>query len=69
MVQLDHDRIELRFVPDGSGREPDAAGLATFARERFHPSVEIVLVPLETMARGPSGKFEQFVSLVAGPCE
>jgi phenylacetate-CoA ligase len=65
MVQLDHDRIELRYVPDGSGRAPDTAGLAAFARSRFHPSVEIILVPAEAMARGPSGKFEQFVSLVA----
>jgi phenylacetate-CoA ligase len=65
MVQLDHDHIELRYVPDGSNRQPDVAGLATFARDRFHPSVEIVLVPVETMARGPSGKFEQFISLLA----
>jgi phenylacetate-CoA ligase len=64
MVQLDHRRIELRYVPDGAGGVVDTAGLAAFARAQFHPSVEIVLVPLETMPRGPSGKFEQFVSLV-----
>jgi phenylacetate-CoA ligase len=64
MVQLDHKRIELRYVRDGSGRTPDTAGLAAFARGKFHPSVEIILVPLEALPRGPSGKFEQFVSLV-----
>jgi phenylacetate-CoA ligase len=65
MVQLDCDRIELRYVPDGSGRALDIAGLAAFARGIFHPSVEIVLVPLDTMPRGPGGKFEQFVSQVS----
>jgi phenylacetate-CoA ligase len=64
MVQLDHRRIELRYVPDDSGRAVDSAGLAAFARGKFHPSVEIIPVPLAAMPRGPSGKFEQFVSLV-----
>jgi phenylacetate-CoA ligase len=64
MVQLDHEHIELRYVPDGAGGAVDTAGLAAFARAKFHPSVEIVLVPLDTMPRGPCGKFEQFVSLV-----
>lgn len=64
MVQLDHRRVELRYVPDGSGRPPDTAGLAAFAREKLHPSVEVILVPLETIPRGPGGKFEQFISLV-----
>ena len=62
MVQIDCQRIELRYVPDGSGRAPDTDGLAAFAREKLHPSVEIILVPLETMSRGPGGKFEQFIS-------
>jgi phenylacetate-CoA ligase len=65
MAQLDHERIELRYVPDGSGRLPDTAGLATLVRERMHPSVQITLVSLETLPRGPGGKFEQFVSLVS----
>jgi phenylacetate-CoA ligase len=64
MVQLDHERIEFRYVPDGSGRAPDPVGLAAFAHERLHPSVEIILVPLDAMPRGPGGKFEQFLSHV-----
>ena len=52
MVQLDRERIELRYVPDGSERAPDTDGLAAFAREKLHPSVKIILVPLETMPRG-----------------
>jgi phenylacetate-CoA ligase len=64
MVQLDHEKIEFRYVPDRSGRAPDAAGLSAFAHEKMHPSVEIILVPLETIPRGPGGKFEQFLSYV-----
>jgi phenylacetate-CoA ligase len=62
MVQLDHEHVEFRYVPDSSGRAPDLVGLAAFAHERLHPSVEIILVPLDTMPRGPGGKFEQFLS-------
>ena len=63
-VQLDLERIERRYVPDGSGRVPDVAGLAAFAHDKFHPSVEIILVPLEAIPRGPGGKFEQVLSHV-----
>jgi hypothetical protein len=61
MVELDLERIELRYVPDDSGRVPDVAGLAAFAHDKFHPSVEIILVPIP---RGPGGKFEQVLSHV-----
>jgi phenylacetate-CoA ligase len=64
MVQLDHRRIELRYVPDDLGGAIDAASLAAYARQKFHPSVEIIPVPLAEIPRGPSGKFEQFISLV-----
>jgi phenylacetate-CoA ligase len=64
LVQLDHEHIELRYVPDGSDRAHDTAGLAAFVHARMHPSVSIDLVRLDAMPQGPSGKFEQFVSLV-----
>jgi phenylacetate-CoA ligase len=64
MVQLDFERIELRYVPDGTGRAPDINGLNAYARKMMHPSVEIALAPMDVLPRGPSGKFEDFVSLV-----
>jgi len=67
MVQLDHERIELRYVPDGTGRPPDLDGLAEYARRMMHPSVGISVVPMQILPRGPSGKFEDFISLVALP--
>ena len=63
MVQLDHERVEFRFVAEGEG-EPDLAGLASLARTRIHPSVEISAVRMDVIPRGPGGKFEQFLSKV-----
>ena len=65
MVQLDHERIEFRYIPDGSGREPDLAGLSAYARKMMHPSVEMTVVAMDALPRGPSGKFEDFMSLVS----
>ncbi|MCC6946506.1 MAG: phenylacetate--CoA ligase family protein [Bradyrhizobiaceae bacterium] len=65
MVQLDHERIEFRYVPDGSGRNADLEGLAAYVREKMHPSVQIILTPMDVLPRGPSGKFEDFISLVS----
>jgi hypothetical protein len=65
MVQLDHQRIEFRYVPDGTDRAPDLAGLDAYARRRIHPSAEVILVPLQAIPRGPGGKLESFVSMVS----
>jgi phenylacetate-CoA ligase len=64
MVQLDFERIELRYVPDGTSRTPDINGLSAYARKMMHPSVEIALAPMDALPRGPSGKFEDFISFV-----
>jgi phenylacetate-CoA ligase len=65
MVQLDFERIEFRYLPDGSGRAPDVAGLNAHARTVFHPSVELSPIEVDALPPGPSGKFEEFVSRVA----
>ncbi len=67
IVQIDHRRIELRYVPDGSGRIPDVDGLAAFARQRIHPSVEMKLAPMDNLPNDPSGKFHDIFSLVSAP--
>jgi phenylacetate-CoA ligase len=65
MVQLDFERIEFRYLPDGSGRAPDVAGLNAHARAAFHPSVELSTVEVDALIPGPSGKFEEFISKVS----
>lgn len=67
MVQLDHERIEFRYVPDGTGRNADLSGLTEYAKRMMHPSVEISVVPMQTLPRAKSGKFEDFISLVPAP--
>jgi phenylacetate-CoA ligase len=66
LIQLDHEQIELRYLPDGSGRAPDLAGLQACARRMLHPSVRINLVAVDCFETSPSGKFEEFISLVPG---
>jgi phenylacetate-CoA ligase len=65
MVQLDFERIEFRYLPDGSGRAPDVAGLNAHARTVFHPSVALDPVEVDALLPGPSGKFEEFISEVS----
>jgi phenylacetate-CoA ligase len=65
IVQVDHERIEFRYVPDGSGRPADLEGLTAYARQIMHPSITIVPLAMDTLPRGPGGKFEQIISLVS----
>jgi phenylacetate-coenzyme A ligase PaaK-like adenylate-forming protein len=64
LVQLDRERIEFRYVPDGSGRPPDHAGLGAYLREMLHPSVVVSIVAMDTIPRGRGGKFDPFLSRV-----
>ena len=67
LAQLDYERIEFRYVNDGSGRKANLAGLNHCARRLIHWSVEMNIVEMNELLPGPSGKFEEFVSLVAVP--
>jgi phenylacetate-CoA ligase len=64
MIQHDFEKIELRYISDGSRRNPDIAGLNAQARKVIHPSVELHVVEVEALVPGPAGKFEEFVSHV-----
>ena len=62
LVQLDHERIEFRYIPDGSGRNPDLVGLNAYARTVLHPSIQMTIREMEAFPRGPSGKVDEFIS-------
>lgn len=66
LVQLDHENIEFRYVPDDSGRAPDAAGLNAYLKQKLHASAETRLAPMAKLPRGPGGKLTPFVSMVNG---
>lgn len=65
LAQIDHERIEFRYVPHDAGDAVDAAGLSAYLRRKLHPSADIALVPMERIPRGRGGKLEPFVSAVA----
>jgi hypothetical protein len=62
VVQVDFERIEFRFVPNGG--PIDLEGLQGYAREHLHPSVEISVVAVDQVERGPGGKLDPFISQV-----
>jgi phenylacetate-CoA ligase len=64
MVQLNFEKIEFRYIADGSGRRPDVAALNDHARRVIHASVEVSAVEIDALTPGPSGKFEEFISHV-----
>ena len=64
VVQVDFERIEFRYVPDDGPIDLD--GLRAYARENLHPSVEIDLVAVDRVDRGPGGKLDPFISQVPG---
>ncbi len=66
VVQTALDRIEYRYVPAGPGQTNDIAGLTDFVRRRLHPSLTVVAIAMDAIPRSPSGKYEDYVSLVQG---
>jgi phenylacetate-CoA ligase len=65
IVQTGVEEVEVRYVPDGSSRPVNAAGLQEYFRSVIHPSLMVKAVAVKEIARTPSGKFEDYVSLVA----
>jgi phenylacetate-CoA ligase len=65
LVQLDHERIEFRYIADGSGRKPDAAGLNDYARTALHPSIQMSVCEMDAFPPGPSGKVDEFISHIS----
>jgi phenylacetate-CoA ligase len=65
VVQLDIDRIEIRWVPDGSDRPIDLASLTAQIRSVLRQPVDVSLRRVDAIERSPSGKFEDCISLVA----
>lgn len=64
VVQVDFEKIEFRYVADGSG-EVDLNGLRAYAKQHLHSSVEIAAIAVENISRGPGGKLDPFISNVA----
>jgi phenylacetate-coenzyme A ligase PaaK-like adenylate-forming protein len=64
IVQLDLDRIEIRWVSDGTDRPIDLAALTSQVRSVLRQPIEVSVRRVDVIERSPSGKFEDCVSLV-----
>jgi phenylacetate-CoA ligase len=65
IVQIDLDRVEIRYVPKGAGQAVDLAGLTQRVRTALRQPVEVTVRSVDRIERPPSGKFEDCISLVA----
>ncbi len=64
VVQTAVDRIEYRYVPVDADQHNDLAGLSAYVRKHLHPTMTVAAVAVDSVSRSPSGKFEDYVSLV-----
>lgn len=64
VVQTSYDEIEVRYVPAPGAGPADEGGLGTYLRQELDPGFRISVVVVNDIPRSPSGKFEDFVSLV-----
>lgn len=66
VVQTDFDRLEVRYVADGSGDLPDSRGLAAWLRQGIDPCFRITVKEVPEIPASSDGKYEDFLSLVPG---
>ncbi len=64
VVQTALDRIEYRYVPVSPDQTNDLAGFAAYVRQRLHPTLTVQVIAVTEIERSPSGKYEDYVSLV-----
>lgn len=65
IVQTDYDKIEVKYVPDGSGRAADLEGLAEWLKGGIDPCFNIGVTQVETIPPSSDGKYEDFLSHVS----
>jgi phenylacetate-CoA ligase len=65
VAQTDFDTIEIRYVPENIDRPIDLPALTERIRAVLRQPVEVVVRSVDQIARSPSGKYEEYVSLVS----
>jgi phenylacetate-CoA ligase len=68
LVQIDWDRIEIRYVPQSAAVQEqfDSEALTTRVRNVLGQPVDVVLRRVENIARSANGKYEDCISLLPG---
>ena len=66
-VQTTRDHIDLRVVLDRPLTDAESAQAVSFVRRELGFPFDVSVVRVETIERGPTGKFEEFLSLLPDP--
>lgn len=64
VVQTSYGEIEVRYVPQPGAGPADTAGLEAYLRQELDPQFRVSAVAVDSIPRSPSGKFEDFLTLV-----
>jgi phenylacetate-CoA ligase len=64
IVQTGYDVVEVRYLPMAAAGVVNGPGLEDYLRQALTPTVKVSAVAVDAIERPPSGKFEDFVSLV-----
>jgi phenylacetate-CoA ligase len=64
IVQTNLTAIEVRYIPLDRHESVDQTGLEACLRELIDPSFSVQAIAVEEIPRSPSGKFEDYLSLV-----
>ncbi len=65
-VQTAQDAIEVRVVLDRALTPAETEQARAIVRETLGHPYRVEIVPVRDIARGPTGKFEEFLSLLPG---
>ncbi len=64
VVQTGYDELEVRYVPADADSPADEAGLERWLQKELDSNFSVKLIATSTIPALPSGKFEDFISLV-----
>ena len=64
VIQLDLDRVEVRWVGDRNPATVDVDGVIERVRSVLRAPVDVTITKVDAIPRTRSGKFEEFISLV-----
>ena len=65
LVQTDYGQLELRYVPGDPAGGADLAGIEAYLRTAVDADLQVRVIAVDAIPRHPSGKFEEFISLVS----
>jgi phenylacetate-CoA ligase len=65
LAQVETFKVEIRFVPDGTGKPVNAEAIASRIRQIVHPELEIVFKPVERIPLNSGGKQQRIVCEIA----